>query len=412
MSVKEFLHLSKNYFKKGKKSSVSSYLFMFLSIFLFIISSTTTRTLNKFLEDNIDKNYDYRTLYVHGRGEHTPDEMREIFRDIDHIESIYDSDYFIFNAKIDEFINDNLDGGVQLTINDEEIIPNIVVGRALSDRGEIVCPQTFVPDSNIEGRVDLKKTHSIDMNSRIGEEIIISFNLHDYSYDVPKIVERSNHSFILVGTYDHELNYNQPNNCFILSSDLSNLVKIKKDNYVNSSDTSNNFILILDNAQNMEKVTRELEKLGFYVIPKIEINLILSEAISFMGSYLSLISLLIALTMILISNISRVEENANEIGLLKSLGFESKDIRLIFILQTLVMTIIIFVISILSLSIVVLLSRVYLSTASIHFATFKVSLSLKDIMIVFGYSVVVPFCVNFLLLLRIVKIDSTILLRR
>ncbi len=313
--------------KNTFKSKRNIFLILVLSFLLIILLSVLifNHTILNYMNNYKTKNIDNRTLiaYRYNLEKINANEIEKINHVTDIIPNMYNS----INIKSDEFSNIVLQA-----IGTEELNRlNIVSGSKELENGSIICPVNFVPIANANMRTDVNNENIINANNLIGKRFNVTLKKEQFINHEVNLLDSKQKNFQIIGTYLSE-NYVMDNNLCFTSvetiKDIVDFISIEDSGRINES-----YNVIVDNIDNIEEVKNEIKNLNIEVKEKIVLDF---STIAIVG-VISVSILIFAISMIIITihlNIKRdLSNKVQEILLYRSLGFEKKSIKQMFLLQ-------------------------------------------------------------------------------
>lgn len=308
-------------FIRDKKNIISVILIsLIFSLILFCFSYA--KSIHNYWDDSVTKLVDYRT-YIVSFDSQKYDVKSAIkkLKGYNHVVEVFDEESYLISMKVrDDEIVKNKENGIFLIGSIKNPI-NIIYGKDLSDYdGEkmpLICAKQFYPF--IENtQQEYVKSKSIDITDKIGYEMNMSF-----------ILSEEKEQFEIVGLYDAEANHTHGNVCY------TTLESVKKLNNKYQSEVFNNeevnyVYMIIDNIENKDIVSKEIESDGFKInISTLHINKDMGNTIIKFVSIISLITICLSFVAFIFIIIKKIVNRKDDYLILKTSGYSDNKIILI-----------------------------------------------------------------------------------
>lgn len=308
-------------FIRDKKNIISVILIsLIFSLILFCFSYA--KSIHNYWDDSVTKLVDYRT-YIVSFDSQKYDVKSAIkkLKGYNHVVEVFDEESYLISMKVrDDEIVKNKENGIFLIGSIKNPI-NIIYGKDLSDYdGEkmpLICAKQFYPF--IENtQQEYVKSKSIDITDKIGYEMNMSF-----------ILSEEKEQFEIVGLYDAEANHTHGNVCY------TTLESVKKLNNKYQSEVFNNeevnyVYMIIDNIENKDIVSKEIESDGFKInISTLHINKDMGNTIIKFVSIISLITICLSVVAFIFIIIKKIVKRKDDYLILKTSGYSDNKIILI-----------------------------------------------------------------------------------
>ncbi|MDD2181603.1 MAG: ABC transporter permease [Bacilli bacterium] len=312
-------------------------IFFYSIIILCTILITTTLTFyynyNSFISNLVNKNIGFRTLNVTA-DEQLNDEITKKILNIKHVVDVYSSEHHSITLTSPDFKNENLSGIVELTYGAESMLPNNIIGRSFNniEKNVAICPIDFFPDDSAS-ELFINNEFLIDGHDLLGKEFSVEYYSHRFEDTNLIQEEKFEKKFKIVGLYDSKAVMNNKNQCYIQVSDLKEILETTIPSNMNEYVSS--YLVVINDIENIEYVKEELANIGYKdAETKNFINLGIINIIMITCISISTI-IIFALVILTISYIKKkIMNETHIIGVMRAIGYEKKDMKNIYILET------------------------------------------------------------------------------
>ena len=340
---------------RNKKNISYVLLMTFCSLITLLILFFGTNLLNLVNHDLINSN-GYRTFYVFPKYDDekfsnysSKDKRKEIDKlRTNTIEEIKKYKYIsqVVKTEYNEFFVTTTDfkskGNVTMLYSNSNNLPKLVKGRTFKnqERKVAICPVNFFPDLleqkniGVLGIPLIKKTDLFSINDLLNKEITISYDKYEKSTDLQmNVVETISENYKIVGLYNNGGSMNPTNQCYVPGDDIMEMCH--KSNLVCADDQEHiSLTELIDDYSNIETFKQDMKKL----------NLDISENIAYSENslnktilYALIILIVLVLFTVFIINFSYVKKKVSEdlkiIGILRSSGYNKKQIKNIYLVE-------------------------------------------------------------------------------
>lgn len=359
MNLKDILYLAqKNVMEKKGKGIIV--ILLVISMILIVLSFSFKETINKYINDGIKGNSNYRTLFVTPKDDETEEEAIANLKKIDHVMDVFtekEHNYVLDLIKIEDKV---MKGTFWIYGTNDLTIPEISSGRSIENENEIVCPEVFYPNDDLESLPDFDKNKLIRMKNYLNKTIDTMYYIApEFNYDTSGIVtEEAEEVYLelkLVGTYKNNPSYLDENVCYGSKTLIQNISTDAYQN-VDNSNVIDPIIVIIDDVGNVKQVSMDIEKLGYAPSSIVVVNNSFIDIVSFLSYLIIIITIILSVSLIMFINKKRINDKKSEVNIYRSLGFSKKNITRILYFESFYIGIISIVIS----SILIILTLVSL----------------------------------------------------
>lgn len=412
MRLKDYFSYTLTYLRRNKNKK--SYCFV---IFLCCIISFVVVTFNvnfgNLIEHNLSNVIGFRTYNVSPRisddiivEEQFEKDIKDLLT-INHVSDVYDSAYNEFVISKSSFKTNKLDGTITLFRGTHLTLPNIVSGRTFkeSETNVAVCPTQFYPTSNFNS---INKKELINGEDIINTEFTIYYKDYIANMNTGELQENKTYSKTLkiVGLYDVSERFNNNNTCYISTQDIEEIIDADKswtEQYkgaINYKGVSLN--VVVDSVKNLDYVEKEIINMGFDIV---------GYTANFDSQLINIIKIVIIavifITLITIIYIVKsyskkilISEEMN-IATLRTLGYERKVVRNLYLFYILISHLIIYLIgSILFVLLFVILTNNVPFFVGLKLMMGNIKITIQPFIFTFLSTIIIP---TFVIMYNIVK---------
>lgn len=328
MKSNNLLHITIQNMRIRKKHIVFSSLLLVLTLLVFLSGFTFNLALNTFLKEVVYEIPLAKMLYFN-----LPKELHDnVYNAI--VLGIQEGDisegnrlYYGIHGTVD---SDMLTGGMTLNFYNQAY-ENLVLNQESIEHdntGKIILPKYLLLNNTISDTlIEIKQPDFIDGEDYIGQTIDMHF-IHTSSR---KVIAKS---FVVSGTYDNSLSFDDASNALISYSEL---VSLSEQLGVEQTGLSQFYVIAKDftkigsiKQSFSEQIKSEGAIRAVFNFDSLILFMKLSKLITvFIGSLLIVCSAVY----ISMSTIKNIETRSVEIGVLKVLGYNSKQIKRLFIYE-------------------------------------------------------------------------------
>lgn len=344
-----------------KKSIIFNILFIAISILIVLGVNTYSDSAINYMNNDVYNSVFFKSLEVF-TSEY--DNVEEIKKELESLENItVVSNFYSYSdiLQTKEFVNEKMDGMVNLYVASNKSLPNVTFGTDFPDEegNYLICPETLYATSDKDSLKTISTKYAINMKEYLNKEIEFTYksNLDNYDFE---------DTFIVVGLYESN-GYLDSNICYTQNSSLENIISNKYSDEINKETGESNLIyqtglfVQVDDLNNMEKVKTELSSLGYNYEENAIIITSYFENIQNVAQKVSVITLIITLVVLLVVSIKQFNDDKNTYILFKYLGYHKKSIYLISFVSNLIQFVVSILISMLIFGIVYIIFNIILN---------------------------------------------------
>lgn len=394
----------KNIFRN--KINIISIILLAISSAIIIYGFSYVTSIFSLWGDWTRKAIDFRTLIIYYDYEKmSEDEALEKLRKYKHIEDVTTSaGYLVGGNTIKEFINDKFDGSLTIRGVTKNSL-RIIKGSDFSDEeNELICAMQFNPTSNSH-KVDYDINEMIDLTGYIGKTLEINVA---GSENVEK--------FKLIGVYDTNYDYSAGDVCYATFNTVRKLNEKYQPHVFGigenaEDDTYYPVYVIIDDADNLDEVATKLEKDGFYSEVVTRINTKVGDRIIRIVLILTWVTCILSLAIILITSLRRINEQKKEFAICKAIGYMKKDINRNLYLESIIISCISFIVSIIFAIIALIILKNYVLVSNVEFSRMDLNISGLGMIVAFIVSCIIPIIATYISTKKIDEINILSLLK-
>lgn len=392
-----------------KKRTISNIVITFSIILIILIAFTASNTIINFIEENINKNIEYRTMYVkYDVMQESLSSVTKKLSEVKNVIKVIEQDKYQSYITIDKFKTNKTDGEINIIASDSTLLPPVVVGRSpnSNDKNYLICPTKFIADSNLSTRTDLTKEDYIDGKNFLKKEITIKYYSYDYSKEIPEILNRYEEQYQLIGLYNTYDNYAKDNTCY---TSFTNVARINENMSGNSEEYTEEVyyhpIIIIDDSKNIDSVYEEITSMGYTPIKRMNIDRNLINNIKLISLSVILIAIVISIICMITIILKNIKDQEQEIGLLKALGYTNANISLSFLVESLIIGLISLIISTSIYTILYFIISNLINNTNLIFTKITINYSWYSVLISFIIIIIIPVISTFTWFKRIKNIN-------
>lgn len=386
------------------------FLISILSLLILNFNDNVGELMLKYLNNNIGfrtVNVMQRSNYVENSGEESLLKDVNEIANMEHVIDVYQSDYREVVIRKSDFENDKLDGTITLKRAVEQTLPTIKAGKKIENEGVMVCPIAFYPNYN---PLEIYKDNIINGNDLLNNKYKVYF--YNYVLDENKRPienELLSYEFEVIGLYDNTETLDDNGVCYIPAEDLKKIIDAQKLENEKNSNISIDYSIdvVVDDINNVTNVENELENNGFEVLGTISTFDI--QTINIIRIVIIVVLFISISSSFIISSLYIRKKMINEqktIAILKTSGYLKKNIITIYVMQTLILNLIIYLLSIIlfNISFYIIINRIPL-LIGIDLLMGKIKLRCLPYIISFVIVVIIPSIITLFGIKKMYKYD-------
>ena len=386
------------------------FLISILSLLILNFNDNVGELMLKYLNNNIGfrtVNVMQRSNYVENGGEESLLKDVNEIANMEHVIDVYQSDYREVVIRKSDFESDKLDGTITLKRAVEQTLPTIKAGKKIENEGVMVCPIAFYPNYN---PLEIYKDNIINGNDLLNNKYKVYF--YNYVLDENKRPienELLSYEFEVIGLYDNTETLDDNGVCYIPAEDLKKIIDAQKLENEKNSNISIDYSIdvVVDDINNVTNVENELENNGFEVLGTISTFDI--QTINIIRIVIIFVLFISISSSFIISSLYIRKKMINEqktIAILKTSGYLKKNIITIYVMQTLILNLIIYLLSIIlfNISFYIIINRIPL-LIGIDLLMGKIKLRCLPYIISFVIVVIIPSIITLFGIKKMYKYD-------
>ena len=326
MDNKTLVWFSKKINDSNKKKIVILIVFCFI---ILIAIFSFYKSINSYLYSGIMKtfNYNYNFITYANTGDSLDEALTKI-KSIEHIDDVFIDDYQLYSIYLDSISGNKIDGSFYLVgINDKLLAKKLNVNKKLNNN-DIICPKSFYPSDDIEGNKLIMSKNIINLGNMIDSKI----KLHYFKYINDYYSERKDIELNLISTYENNNNVIDENICYTSRELLKSIFDDAYEN-LDLSNQKNSIIAVIENRDYYENIRSQVESYGYEITSSFTLNEKLFSFIRIISYVLTIGSILFVIVFLSNINRRRLNDKTNELGIMRSIGANKKDILKILTIE-------------------------------------------------------------------------------
>lgn len=289
-----------------------------------------------YITHTITENINARTVIITANPDYEDYGLEKI-RNINNIEYINSSKYDSISVYSD-FKNEYFDGGIEFILGNEYTLPKNIIGRTINEKDSkvAICPKNFYPSSDSD-KILVDNSKVIDGRNLLNKKFKVTYN--SFKLENGNVIKDQEYSeeFKIIGIYDSSEMFNLNNVCYIAYDDMVRISDIKDS--INEG-VIHSFSALVNKEENVDKVISELKEVGIDATPKITLDVDFFENIFRVCNGFVIIIVVLMFIIVILYIKKKVIQDTSSIGYMKCIGFNKKQLILIFLVEYLLVTII------------------------------------------------------------------------
>jgi len=377
MRLTDYLYLYTRSFKHKKNYFYT--IVMIICTILVLGTLTFYTNLVNYVNFEITKSLGYRTLIVPGNPE-LEDNGYKNLKAIAHVKEVYYSRYGSVTSGISSFKNNVLDGRIGLLYGTNNTMPKVILGKSFSndETGFAICPINFYPDGSIYN-FGINEKNIINGEKILNKEFKVMYVNEDSKKELNK-------TFKVVGLYDNKSVMHFNNECFISAKDITSIVDFT---YPITEGTIDSFLVVVDDLDNVKTVNDAAkEALAVSVDFQTQYEMDFTTVkflLNFCKVLVCLIIFVVFSLMFLYLKKKLFAEN-KKIGVMRTLGYESKTVANIYFIEIVINNIISFTIGLL---IFIVLLVIIVKTILVGVINYGMDIKINPLIILFSALIII-----------------------
>lgn len=348
MRINDYITLSKKMIERSRKSSKKNVIILTLIIIFCLVTVFVSESINKTIQ-SYQLKISFRTILVSNNYFENESILAKKLKNIENIQEVYTDKQFRTGVEVIDNVNNNTDHSLYLEAGENNISPEIIKGKKLSNKQEkeMICSNKIIFDSNIETNFKLASSDYINGYDLLNDKLVIKYKSFDYSQSIPVVKKTYEEEYTIVGLFDSEI-YGNNNTCYTNSKNIININQIifEGDETLNYSYPS--LVAIVNNQNNVERVIEELHNLGYSTTVMERFN----PLISYLEKLCNIVTIILLICCFVIIGAiikKEQEENKKNQQILFYLGFNENNIFCINSLKNIISITKVFLIAMISL---------------------------------------------------------------
>lgn len=376
MNIKYSWYLSKKNVAKNK-NNIFIITLLTICFLLIVLSFSFVKTLDNYLVKGIMNDISYKTLFVGPKPDvETEEELISKLKKIEHVIDVFPDRENSYVLSLSKLGKENVIGSFFIVgISDENMI-EVSHGRKISNENEIICPNIFYPNDDLESKTTLKPNEFFQMQRYLGEKVLSNYFVYidDENRDIRSL------ELSIVGTYSNNPSYIDENICYA-SRTLIRKIFDEAYQHIDLSQQLDSIIVRVDDIKNINRVIREIEKDNYFVTPAVYVDHQFINSIKYLSYTILFITTIISICLISYINKKGINDKKSEINVFRGLGYSKKEISRILFLENLYLGVLTSLISCVIVFLIWLTLMTLISSNPLIFQKIPVSVSGLSILI-------------------------------
>lgn len=393
------------------------YFILILIISVVVLLGTLTFRVfyAKLLNNSFNKDITYRRLLVrpdfkvYGNHGSNYDYGFDRILSINHVTDLYNIEYDVKDLET-SFKNEKYDGTVELLYGNNRDLPKNVIGKTITenDTGVAICAKNFYPSFKEPDWKD--KNAFMDGKKLIGTSFKVYDNVYqridgklisDYTYEK---------EFKIVGVFDTSESGERLYTCYVSGRDMKEMY-IDTNKQVLNEGAFTPELVTVDNYKNLSKVANEISKLNYVVSTQVYFDDSPELSINLICAFLLIITVVAVSLLVMLYIKKKCLNSSYDIGILKAIGYNQKEIKQFYLWQILFIVFISFIIgSILFLGIIAFIKTFFYTY--ITYNNYVINIYLSTFIIALSLLIIIPIIINNIFIGKALKSDTIVLLKK
>ena len=270
-------------------------------------------------------------------------------------------------------------------------MPKVINGENLTNEslGVGIIPKKFYPDGSLGTEIKKENVSFLNGEDFIGKYITTKYNICDEN---DKKIDVGTYTFKVIGVYDSVNNIDEANTVYIPYKDLEKIQnyyneKVKTETNIDIGENYETVIALVDDTKKIEIIenyfSSQMNISAFRQMSQGWVDVI-CVIVFFIGIGLSIISFIYSIISISLNMFNSIQKRQNEIGILKAIGYTNKHIKRLILCESLIISFISLVVSILISKIILIILNIFVcNNLSIYMQNLKFDISIQIIVIGF-----------------------------
>lgn len=252
-----------------------------------------------------------------------------------------------------------------------------------------IIPKKFYPDGSLATEIKKENVSFLNGEDFIGKYITTKYNICDEN---DKKIDVGTYTFKVIGVYDSVNNIDEANTVYIPYKDLEKIQnyyneKVKTETNIDIGENYETVIALVDDTKKIEIIenyfSSQMNISAFRQMSQGWVDVI-CVIVFFIGIGLSIISFIYSIISISLNMFNSIQKRQNEIGILKAIGYTNKHIKRLILCESLIISFISLVVSILISKIILIILNIFVcNNLSIYMQNLKFDISIQIIVIGF-----------------------------
>lgn len=395
MNIFYYIKLSyKNLFNK-KKYLYKNIFILSITFILMITVLSITKSLNLFIDNNIFKSTLYRTVMV-SYEKNNPWNEKSVINKLKNYDFVIDVQKYLYPFGVyidnsDKIFSNDLSNELILKVGYCNEMPKVINGENLTNEslGVGIIPKKFYPDGSLATEIKKENVSFLNGEDFIGKYITTKYNICDEN---DKKIDVGTYTFKVIGVYDSVNNIDEANTVYIPYKDLEKIQnyyneKVKTETNIDIGENYETVIALVDDTKKIEIIenyfSSQMNISAFRQMSQGWVDVI-CVIVFFIGIGLSIISFIYSIISISLNMFNSIQKRQNEIGILKAIGYTNKHIKRLILCESLIISFISLVVSILISKIILIILNIFVcNNLSIYMQNLKFDISIQIIVIGF-----------------------------